>query len=840
MRVKQIFSKKRVKGPIAVIGLLSFISCYFYIKSQLYFKYQMKSSIVSSVGELVIPDLKKKVTIFQDQHAVGYIEALDDDDLFLAVGYYMASKRLWQMMLLKMLSQGRLSEILGKEFLDVDIYMRTLGLKHYAKANIENLPQEYKDMLGRFSKGVNHYLKLNQNHPIEFLLTGFEPEEWSGYDSLCISYLMNLGLSANFLEEISYLNISKKLGGKKASWLFPIYPDEDLPFKEAQKTAEYDLQNNSMNVSALLGIFNKIKEYYPLNIPASNNWALAKEKTKGKNTILANDTHLAISIPSIWIVIHLKSPAYRAAGFILPGTPFVNIGFNGSIAWSVSMVSADNQDLYIEKTKTIKGHTHYLFNNKWRPVRTQKETIKIKSEKEHNLLLEYTHRGPLIDRIINLPRKLPFQHAPFRPNYSLSLKTTLSKDDKSLIGFYRMAVAKTMPEFRRALSNLDSFYFNVIYADKQNIALQITGKYPVRKKGKGKFPSPGESDLYDWVGYVPFAELPYVLNPEKGYLATANNRTTDKKYPHHLSNSWHFPERSERLSQIFTKRNDFSFIDMKEIHQDNYSLIAQKTREKLFSEPLHQQILTAINNWNGKIKQEKAFDALDIIKSFDFLMDKDSYKASLIAAFFHCFTRNTFLDELGGEHSTHWKAFQGYNITSYSGPWDHLIVRGQSPFWDDINTERTEKKADIIAESLYDAIIFCQGAMGQNKSSWAWGKLHKYYWQHDITKKAELLKIHLNRGPLAAGGNVDTINVGGYNWGDNFDAWVIPIMRMIVDFNLEEPMYVINHSGQSGNPGSSHYDDMIKLWYDGKYLLMPFKKKNIKKQYLDQLILKAE
>ena len=536
-----------------------------------YVNYKLERSVDDSSGTIEIEGLRNEVVIRRDSLGIPVVEAKNEDDLFLATGYAMASDRLWQMVTMKMVARGRLAEIIGPKGLEIDLLMRTIGIATYSDRAYEALDGQEKRLLDRFAAGVNAYLDTHKHLPMEFGLTGYEPEPWRPEDSLSIFGLINLGLAANLNEEITFLVMAEKLGPWRAAHLFPVYPDEDLPFTEANKLAGVELSGLSRLYPAWVRVKQQVRDITALGGPASNNWAIAGSRTESGRSIVANDTHLHLSMPSFWLIMHLKSPTYDAAGVMVPGVPLITLGFNGRIAWGATMVMGDSQDLFLEKLETREGEPCYLYRDDCLPVEERNEVFHVKGKPAVEKVIRSTHHGPLLNEALGALTSvpdLPGMPLPFEARYGLAHRWSMSDGERSLTAFYRLGKAADMAEAREALSLIDSIYLNIVHGDADNIAWQVTGRYPMRKGGTGHLPSPGWTGEYDWDGYLAFADQPYSLNPPEGFIGTANNRTVDSRSAHHLSSTWFGPERVERLREILQGIDGATADDMTQMHAD--------------------------------------------------------------------------------------------------------------------------------------------------------------------------------------------------------------------------------------------------------------------------------
>lgn len=805
-----------------------------------YFENKFARSIPGTRGSITLTGIKQKVIIRRDHLGVPVVEAQNEEDLFFGSGYATAADRLWQMYLMSMVMQGRLSEIAGDEMLTLDIFMRSAGARERAEKEMERLNPRVKSMLECYAKGVNAYLEKNPDLPAEFVLTGYRPEAWRPIDTFYVFGLLDMNVSFNFIEELDFLVLASKLGYEKASWLFPVYPDEEIPFEDAKALSEIPHGEllKGAHVASLHELRGRIKSMLPFGIPASNNWAVGPSRTKSGKSIVCNDTHLMLMVPNSWMLIHLKSPTYDVAGVTVPGIPIVALGTNGKVAWGATMVMADSEDVFVEKIKAVNGKTHYLYRGKWVPVKERKEVFKIKGEDEISLVIEETIHGTLVNSALEkmpYPPELPVQPLPMKSDYGLAISFAIENGARTLDGFYSIGKSKNAGEARNALLKIESIYLNIVYGDADTIGWQVTGAFPKRKKGRGLFPVPGWNGEYDWDGFEPTTRNPYAIAPASGFFGTANNRTV-KNHPFSLTASWYHPDRAGRIAEILSNAKNLTFDDMVKMQGDMVSPMSRKIQRLIFESKMRTAIDAAASGVStaDKKRLSMAFDMLSPEK-FNCEMDKNSASAALIGAFEYEFARYVFLDELAPENGILWQAFLDANMVSYGSPEDHLVTREESPFFDNTTTSKKESKADIIAQSLIAAVKLCEDRMGSDPTKWKWGTLHTYHWKHDFTKKTRFFHGYFNRGPFPASGDVHTLNVTTFTWGENFDTWNIPAMRMVVDFGKSEPASFTTVPGQSGNPSSPHYDDMIPYFLEVKAHPMPFKSENIARQYQDVL-----
>lgn len=813
--------------------------------------WHFKRQLDSPRGATTLPDLREPATISRDAYGIPYVQARNMEDMAMAVGYMHASDRLTQMTGIKLISQGRLAEMAGPEVLDLDIYMRTINLKRAGQDLYRNLKPEYRTLLERYADGVNAYVARHQDRlPPGLALAGYRPEPWRATDSSTIFALINLSLSFNLHEEIAALSVAQKIGAEKTAWLMPIHPDEPLPFAEAAKLKDLDLRAAAQSVSRLSELQPLLALFGLRGLAASNNWAISKDLSKGKASILCNDMHLMLSMPSLWNMGHIKCGAYEVAGMSVAGVPAIVAGYNGSLAWGMTMVMADNQDIFLEKLESRQGRLHYLYKGSWVPTIERREIFKIKGKAPLAITVNETVHGPLLNDILRKEPLHVFQARQVEAPYGLALSWAVAdRDDDSMNAFFELSSARSVDQALPVIRRIRAIPLNMVFADKDNIAWQVIGNFPVRGKGRGLLPSPGWTGEYDWTGLLDTGLLPNAVNPPAGFIATANNRTVAADYPHVLSSSWYWPERAERIEQMTRATDQHTAETSKSMQLDVFSLFVPKLQRVMLSGTLLGAINQEIEAWKDEARRTQAHAALAMLREFGGDMRADSGSAALVSVFYDQATKNIFLDELGTQDSKTWQAFLVLNNESYNATCDHLLVRGdESPFWDDVRTPEHETKALIMARTLADAYALLERTLGPDTKKWTWGALHTYTWETDTSKLAphmgwikrlglKAFWPYLNRGPYPAPGDLFTLNVSAYTMGQDFDTWLIPSMRMIVDFNREEPMQCVNSSGQSDNPSSPHYADGIQAWLTGAYITFPFKDEAVKTQYRDVLVL---
>ncbi|MEW5734653.1 MAG: penicillin acylase family protein [Thermodesulfobacteriota bacterium] len=813
-----------------------------------------QDSLPEQSGTVALPGIEKGAVIRRDAMGIPFISAENEYDLCFAKGYADAADRLSQMLGQALAAQGRLAEMAGPEALGLDLFMRTINLKGRADKAYADSSADLKKVLDAYAKGVNAYIWTHRDHmPFDLALSGYKPDPWRPQDSFYIFSLLDMGLSMNMCQELGYLTVAKRVGPEKAVWLTPIYPDEPICFSEAKKISAKELAALPGDLSGLSGFFAGFSALSAAAVPASNNWAVSGTNTVSGAALLANDTHLPISMPSLWTLVHMRCKGfYDAAGISLPGVPGVVAGTNGRVAWGMTMVMSDNQDIFLEQLKMMDGKLHYLHEGRWCPTAERPEKFDSSDGKSVIKVVHETVHGPLINDALAYGVSHPLMPDAVDLPFGLALAWDQAEKDMTFDGFLDIARAENMAQARAAMAKIRGMGLNMLYADRDHIAWQVTGVYPVRKAGRGLLPSPGWSGEYDWQGQLDFSSLPHAEDPETGYLATANNRTVPADFPHILSSSWFAPDRVNRIVRLLSAEQKKDAKACFTMQYDQVSPRVEKVKRVLFNSECTDEIVRIINTWPNPAWRKQAREASIILRRMDGNLSADSLDAAVFESFLNTVTLNLFGDELGPLDGPVWKAFVNMEAVSYGATEDHICVRGdESPFWDDTATKQKEKKAEILAKSLADCIAYLEQKLGKDRRDWTWGKLHKYSFETETSKMGDSLQFfkrmglraisgYLNAGPFPAGGDHSTINVSGYLLGRDFATWYIPEMRMVVDFGQEEPLYLMNSTGQSGNPASPHYRDGIFTWLSGDYNHMPFAPAAVEKKYANVLTLEPK
>jgi penicillin G amidase len=739
---------------------------------------------------LALKNLKQEVVVRRDKFAVPHIIAKNQQDLYRAVGYVMAQDRLWQMDLLKRVTLGRLSEIFGKDLVNVDILMRSLRIPDKSRMILSNSDPKLILALECFSDGVNQFIDTHMDKlPPEFTILGVKPEHWKPEYSFNLIGYMAWDLTMPYSVETILHKIQKKVSAAQFKELLPDVPGRDTSIYQEfkHKVSELDLKNSLFAQTDIL-------EKYGVTIfQGSNNWAVSGKKSVTGRPIMANDMHLGLNAPGLWYQMHqLIEGELNVTGVVLPGQPFVVAGHNDKIAWGMTNVMVDDMDFYAEKINPD-NPDQYEFMGVFKDFITRSETIKIKGGEEITKQIKFTHRGPVISKLKKIKDE------------TITMKWVGNEASNEMRSIYLLNYAQNWKEFKNALTTFTSASQNIVYSDiKGNIGLYCCAGVPIRKKGDGLAIVPGWTDEYDWQGIVPFEELPHSYNPESGYVSSANNKTAPNDYPYHISNWFALDYRIDRIREMLEEKEKLSVKDFQRMHGDFKSKLVEEFNPLIIKE------LDKINDMTAL--EQQAFDDL---KQWDGVLNKESSAAATFEMFFLHFVENLIKDEMGES------IYQEYFKSSYLARYlvNNVALSGNSQWADNILTkDKKETLTDIVYLSFKNAVAQLSDKMGTSFDKWAWGNIHKLELNHPLGSVKILDKIFgFNAEPVDVGGSFHTVCPYRHKFTKPFAAIHGASQRHIyLPDSWDESLSIIP-TGTCGVPASKHYCDQTKMYANNQY-----------------------
>lgn len=749
-------------------------------------------------AEIRMEGLHGKVEVFRDTFGIPHIFAENEEDLYRVTGYVMAQDRFWQMDLLRRVAQGRLAEIFGEDMIKTDQLFRSLRIQNKSQLIMDRTEPEIMACIHAFSEGINQYISdAGRNLPFEFTVLRYKPEPWLPIHTVNMIGYMSWNSSSSWGDETALYRVSRLVDEQKTRELIPdldlqqpIFPDF-LP--EGELLSDMDLLSASMNVDEL-----GLRAFM-----GSNNWAVSGERSFNGIPIVCNDMHLQLNMaPGVWYQMHQVIPGkLNVSGIVLPGTPFVNVGHNDSIAWGMTYVSVDDIDFYLE-TINPSDTNQYLLDGEWHNMEIREEIIRIKGEDPVTRINRFTHRGPVISSLRGIDDRV------------ISMRWTGNEYSNEIKTAFLLDRARNIYDFREALRSWRTISTNSICGDASgNIALFVAACVPVCP-GDRAMVMPGDTSLFDWTGFVPFEQLPHGINPPDGFLASANNRSAGPDYPYYISNWYSMPNRYNRILEMISEKDVFTMEDMIRMQSDQNSCWARKVMQ-VCGPYLHRADL--IGNHLA---------AFDLIHAWDGTMDPDAIQPALFEVFIMKLAEAVFKDELG---EVSYKILAGKILER--GVMDRIMA-GQKLAWcDDVNTEdTTESFIDLVVPAWIEAVDWLSENYGTDMAAWKWGDLHTVTLKHVLGSVKILNRIfRLERGPYRAGGSGHTVCPYSFPTLKPFSVTTGASQRHV--YNLLDPddSRIIMPSGVSGIPASNFFCNQTEKYMRNQYLGESFSRVKVEK-----------
>ncbi|GMR02114.1 MAG: penicillin acylase family protein [Acidimicrobiia bacterium] len=818
-RIRSILKKVLWVGFALVIILA--------ISGSLFARYSVRRAFPQTNGTIQIAGLKGEVEIIRDSMGIPHIYADNVEDLFLAQGYVHAQDRFYQMDFWRKISYGELSSMFGSSQIETDTFIRTLGWGRLAEIQYERETEENRVILDAYAAGVNAYLATQSPSDLSFeysilelLNHNYTPEPWTGAQSLAWGKVMAWDLGGNHGTEIDRALALGSLPPERVAQLYPSYPGDRNPYIVELTDAvamgtpvELRVPVSStvalQSAGAAIDALNRITGGGSETGIGSNSWAVSGDLTPTGSPQLMNDPHLSSQMPSIWyqVGLHCRTVTeecpYDVAGFSFAGVPGVVIGHNANIAWGFTNVGPDVQDLYIEKINPDNPN-QYELNGEWVDMEVRTEIIEVAGSGTREVTVRSTRHGPIISGIYEPLDDFDMAGVDLPDNYAVAFRWTGLDDVPSVVGpILGIDRASDFDEFREAAFLFAVPAQNLLYADIEgNIGYQMPGNIPIRANGDGTVPVPGWTDEYEWNGFIPYEDLPVVLNPESGYIVTANNAVIDEGYPYLITKDWDYGYRARRIVDLVTSNFGIGLEDQATIQFDSYDLNAERIIPFL-----EGAMMAAADRELGGLE----LDALRVLS----LWDRQNFANSTGAAVWNVTWRNllarTFRDELPEQ------LWPEGNSRWFEVVWN-LLDAPNDAFWDDVTTPKVETRDDILVESFFAAVDELRDTLGGEVASWKWGDLHTMTFVNQSLglSGVGLIDDRFNRGPFPASGSKSVVNAVGWTATEGYEVDWLPSMRMLVDLGDLTKSRAIHTTGQSGHVDNEHYDDMIPLWLAGE------------------------
>lgn len=810
----------------------------------------IQRSFPQTEGTLPLDGLQAEVTVQRDDRGIPTITADSTHDLFYAEGFVHAQDRFFEMDFRRHVTAGRVAEMFGESQAGTDAFLRTLGWRTVAEAEVEAMDDVTRGYYEAYADGVNAYLSSRSGSELslEYAVLGIQnpeyaPEPWEPADSVAWLKAMAWDLRGNIEDEAERALLASDLaaGADAAETpglldkLYPAYPFDEHPvivpkistvpalgtdaepaaftvdahdgeMQQAATTIEWQEATDVIEAASLL--VGDVGEGI-----GSNSWVVSGDLTETGMPLLANDPHLGASLPSVWYQVQLKCSEvtdecpFDVGGFSFSGLPGVVIGHNQNIAWGFTNLTTDVTDLYIER---IEGD-QYWRDGALVPLEESTETIEVAGGDDIELTIRSTVHGPIISGLTDdftaiADDPLPGLVAGGAPTsaatddgteYAVSLRWTALDPGTASTAIFALSTARDFDEFRHAASLFDVPAQNLIYADVDgNIGYQTPGRLPIRGEGDGWMPQPGWDSSYDWTGFIPFDDLPVSYNPASGYIVTANNAIVTDDYPYFLSRDWDYGYRAARITQLIEAKAAVAPLtahDMRAIQMDSEMWIGKR-------------LATALADID--VEGADAAEAVDLLQTWDAQNEASSAAAAYANVLWSNLVQNLFAEREQPLPSDG----QGRLFTVVAD----LLDDPTDPLWTNeaIDVAGRDEMLALSAEEAYDELSALQG---EDVTGWSWGDLHAITLTSDTLGSSGIAPIEalFNRGPYAVGGGASVVNATGWELGTSYATTTVPSMRMVVDLSDFDASTWIHLTGASGHAFDEHYVDQTADWAAG-------------------------
>jgi penicillin amidase len=697
--------------------------------------------LAQTSGQITAP-VSAHATLSRDAIGVPHITAANWEDAIFLQGFVTAQDRLWQMDGLRRLAAGELSEIVGSSALELDRDARRLRMRRMAEEDYRTLPPADRAVLAAYARGVNYFIETHRTRlPLEFTILRYDPRPWSVTDSILCGLQMYRNLTTTWKEELQKQAMLEGGDAAKVNFLF----------------------------TSRIGM-----EFQP----GSNAWAISGRHTASGKPILANDPHLEFGIPSTWYQVHLKAPGLDVIGVSLPGVPCVIIGHNQRIAWGVTNLGFDVQDLYIEKFDPRTGR--YVFRGQLEQARAESERIPVKGSRPVDFQQWVTRHGPV---------------SLMEGNRFLALRWSAAEPGSFQFPFLELNRAGNWREFTAAVARFSGPGQNFVYADVDgNIGYHASGLLPIRKNYDGDVPVDGSSGEYEWEGFIPFDQLPSFYNPPQGWIVTANQNPFPENYPYRVHGNFASPYRSLEIRSLLTSHQAWKPDQMLAVQKDVYSA---------FSHFLAQQVVAACDR--KKPANANLTDAIALLRSWNGQMEKQT-PAPMLISLVYLEVRKRIAESAAPGKSD----FYGVQMAPAV---IEKILRNDARGW-------FEDRDGLLIRALTDAVEAGRQSQGSNVKRWNYGQFNRLTIKHPVGDKLPLLAAYFNVGPVEMSGSSTSIKQTTLVLG--------PSMRFVADFSDWDHSLNNLTIGESGQFLSSHYKDQWDAYYTGRSFPMQFQRVDAK------------
>ncbi|WP_164215853.1 penicillin acylase family protein [Virgibacillus sp. YIM 98842] len=769
--------------------------------------------------------LEKPAEILVDEWGIPHIYASSTDDVYFAQGFNVARDRLWQIDLWRKNGLGELSEVLGPEYIEQDKAKRLFLYRGDMEEEWDAYGPDTEEIVTSFTDGINAYIEMIEEDPDllpeEFKVLDYEPSKWEPED---VVRIRSHGLTRNVNNEVARALTLREHGEEVESVRKRLQPEwettvpegldlddisEDIleTYRLGTRGVSFDNAGNEIafediETQLTAGNLNDQIEYE--SALGSNNWVISPEKSETGRPIMADDPHRAVDVPSLRYITHLSAPGLDVIGGGEPVLPGISIGHNGTSAWGLTIFSIDQEDLYVYETNPD-NPSEYQYEGDWEEMTSITEEIEVKGVGEKVEELEFTRHGPVIYKDKENNRAFAVKAAWLEPGMA------------PYLGGLSYMGAESWDEFYEAMNKWGSPSENQVYADVNgDIGWKPGGLTPVRENWDGLLPVPGDG-TYEWDGFLDQNKLPYELNPERGWIGTANEMNLPDDYDYEkykLGFEWSAPFRYQRIEEFMESNEKIGIQDSLQLQTDYTSVPGQRITGLL------DDVLSS---------DEKVNKALDLLREWDGELSVETSAGALFEVWYQQFLRDAVVGAILPEEAA-----------NHIGSGDPVVTLDLLENPDDRFGENPEETRDqILLSTLADAIDHMEELLGPDMNDWQWGDLKHAYLDHplsDMVDEAQAEKMNI--GPLPRGGSGDTVGASGYN--SDFQQTHGATFRLVVDVGEWDNSIAMNSPGQSGDPDSKFYDNLFEKWANDEAIPLLYSRDKIEEATDQRIILLPE
>jgi len=808
-----------------ILSSIVFIVCFV-----LFALHTATKSDVQPGDEHETPLVNDSIKIYRNKFSVPHIITRNDLDGYFAMGYLHAQDRLWQMDIARRTGKGQLAEVLGKEALATDKFMRTFDLWRTVQYHWKKSSKRSQAIMEAYTKGVNFFIEESKGAlPFEFGALDYVPEPWQPYDCLVIGKVMAMELSMSLWADIAFGELASRIGIEKTRQLLPGYPSDAPVIIPTGKSADDNRTTDSTVSSVSISDKNDLKTLFCnvgtmlqtsrsfLGIKGSGNgsncWTMRKSNRANSVSILANDPHLSLSLPARWYPVHLTTGSVNVVGMTLAGVPSFIIGRNDNISWGITNMMADDFDYFIEKTDTKNNNYYFDEKGNRKKFTYRRDTINVRDDEPLIYDIRFTERSAVISdahilgstaQTLKIGDSKPETY--YSNNHILTYRWTATIPSDEISVLNTISRSKSWNEYNNALKQWGSPALNFVYADKfGNCGVIPSGLIPKRGNSDAFLPANGFVPNNDWLGVWQTGILPKSYNPQRRYIAVANNKVTENPDVF-ITNWWEPPARAERLISALSQFDEYDVRDAQFLQQDVISPYSKKMFEKILP------ILKA----KRKYLPKDADSVLSVMQRWDGLMGAGRWQPTVFALFHDELIRSTFVDDMGERLFRQYSLIANIPIRKI----DEFLNDKKSPWFDDKKTPGIEDRDEIVFQSYVRAIRRAKQLTEDGSVfSAKYGLLHRITLKHIFSTNPLLDKI-VTQGPFETSGSSTSLNNGEWRVFDPFEQVLGSSMRFIADME-DSVVYTVIPGGTSGEPLSPHYSDQIQLWLKGGYVKIP-------------------